>query len=102
MQSVVLGFAPLLIRKVERSWSGAVWYPDIIDTQSHTCPHLSNGPVGTPAAYDQQASKRVESLVVVVRERLLLRGILVKPRLPLFLMVSYLKEMNTQHIHVWC
>lgn len=41
--------------------------------------NLCDGPVRTPAAYEEQASKTVESLVVGVWEHFLLWGLLIKP-----------------------
>lgn len=41
--------------------------------------NLCNGPVGTPAAYEEQASETVQGLIVGVGQHLLLGGLLVKP-----------------------
>lgn len=64
----------------------------------HVCSNLCNGPVRTPAAYEEQASKTVERLVVGVWDHLLLWGLLIKPWLPLFLITTYLKWMCK---HLW-
>lgn len=58
--------------------------------------NLSDGPVRTPAADEEQASEAVQGLVVVVWEHLLLRGVPIEPCFPLFLMVAYLKETKNK------
>lgn len=55
--------------------------------------YLSDGPVGTPASYQEQSPKAVERLIIGVRNHLLLWGFLIKPRLPLLLVTTYLEEM---------
>lgn len=54
--------------------------------------NLCDGPVGTPAANEEQASKTVQGLVVRVWQHLLLGGLLVEPQLPLLLVTTYLKD----------
>lgn len=81
MQSVGLGLTLLLIKRVETSEkklkAARVLYADIVTTQR--CSDLRDGPVGTPAAYEEKASKTVESLVVGVWDHLLLWGLVIKP-----------------------
>lgn len=50
--------------------------------------YLGDGPVGTPAADEQQASETVKVLVVGIGDLLLLWSILIKPVLPLLLIVT--------------
>lgn len=56
----------------------------------HLSPYLCDGPVRTPAAYEEQPSKTVKRLVIGVWDYFLLWGLLVKPSLPLFLVTTYL------------
>lgn len=66
-------------RRRTKIWLEAarVLHADIVTTQR--CSDLRNGPVGTPAAYEEKASKTVESLVVGVWDHLLLWGLVIKP-----------------------
>lgn len=68
---------------------------------AHVWSHLCDGPVGTPAADEKQASETIESLVVGVWDGLLLRGLGVEPRLPLLLVATYLEEMKKQQWMIW-
>lgn len=65
-----------------------------LNLQSYSRSDLRDGPVRTPAADEEQASKTVEGLVVVVWQHLLLWGVLIKPCFPLFLMVTDLKGIK--------
>ena len=65
---------------------------DIITTHIRVFTNLCDGSVRTPAAYEEQASKTVESLVVGVWNHLLLWSLLIKPQLPLLLVMTYLKD----------
>lgn len=57
---------------------------------------LCDGPVGTPAANEQEASEAIQALVVRVWDELLLWCLVVKPRLPLLLVATYLEETKAQ------
>lgn len=69
-----------------------------LNLQSYSRADLRDGPVRTPAADEEQASKAVEGLVVVVWEHLLLWGVLIKPCFPLFLMVTDLKGIKKETV----
>lgn len=55
--------------------------------------YLCDGPVWAPGAYEQQAVETVQGLVIGIRDHLLLRGLLIKPCLPLLLITT---DLDTQ------
>lgn len=55
--------------------------------------NLCNGPIRTPAAYEEQSSETIQGLIVGVGDHFLLWSLLIKPRLPLLLISAYLKKV---------
>ena len=53
---------------------------------------LGEGAVGTPGPHQEEPPEHIQGRLVAVRDRLLLRGLLVKPRLPTLLIASHLSH----------